>query len=221
VIGGDGTFHRVLNLLSHRKRLPWVELAIVPAGTCNDFARFLGLRRRRIENALSLACSGKVQATDLGAMDGDLFLNNAGFGRRPASSRKRWKTIQTLRAFHPTRLRARWDKGSIEGEFYMAMACNAPYFSGGLHFSKNVNIRDGLLDVFLMPVIPKWKLLPLLALGKLGRPARFKRLIALRVPRLDVETDTDVWPQADGEPPTKAVRRVSFSVSPEKAMIVS
>jgi diacylglycerol kinase (ATP) len=221
VVGGDGSFHKTLNILSQKKRLSSVELAIVPAGTCNDFARFMGLRRRRIENAFRLACSGTAQATDLGLMDSGLFLNNAGLGRRPAASRKRWQSLQALRSFRPTTLRARWDKGAIEGTFYMALVCNAPFFSGGLHFSKAVSVRDGLLDVFLLPAIPKWKILPVLALGRLGRAARFKRLLTLRVPRLDVETDTDVWPQADGEPPAQAVRRVSFSVSPEKAMIVA
>jgi len=221
IVGGDGSLHRAMNLLRQKRRLSSVELALVPAGTCNDFARFIGLRRRRLEPAFRLACSGKVQPVDLGLMDDELFLNNAGFGRQPAPSKKRWKSFQALRAFHPTALRARWDKGSIEGVFYMAMACNAPFFSGGLHFSKNVNIRDGLLDVYLMPAIPKWRLLPLLALGRLGRPTRFRRLIALRVPSLEIKTGSDVWPQADGEPPAKAARGIRFSVSEEKAMIVA
>ncbi len=103
----------------------------------------------------------------------------------------------------------------------MALVCNAPYFSGGLHFSKNISVHDGLLDVYLMPAIPKWKLFPLLALGRLGRPTRFKRLVSLRVPNVEIETESEVWPQADGEPPTSGARRVTFTVSPEKAMIVS
>jgi diacylglycerol kinase family enzyme len=221
IVGGDGSLHRTINALAQKKRLASCELAVVPAGTCNDFARFLKLRRRRIEEALRLACSGKAQETDLGLMDRELFINNGGFGRRPPTPGKRAKPLQTLRSFRPLHLRAKWDRGSIEGSFYMGLICNAPYFSGGLHFSKNVNIRDGLLDVYLMPAMSKWKLLPALALGRLGRPARFKRLLTLRVPYLNVETEADIWPQADGEPPSYAARRVSFAVSPEKAMIVT
>jgi hypothetical protein len=40
------------------------------------------------------------------------------------------------------------------------------------------------------------------------------------VKRIELQADTDLWPQADGEPPAKAVRRVVFSIFPEKAMIV-
>lgn len=219
-IGGDGSLHRTINLLAQKNRLKSVELAVVPAGTCNDFARFIGLRKRRMESAFRVACSGKPIPTDLGLMDDQLFLNNAGFGRKPEAPRKRWKSVHSIRTFRPTLLRATWDKGSIEGAFYMALVCNAPYFSGGLHFSKNISVHDGLLDVYLIPAISKWKLFPLFALGKLGRPARFKRLVSLRVPRLEVEAQTDLWPQADGEPPMKSARRTSFAVSPEKAMIV-
>jgi len=221
VAGGDGTLHRTINLLAQKRCLQSVEVAVIPAGTCNDFARILNLHRRRVEGAFHLACSGTPQPTDLGLMENELFLNNAGFGRRPVPSGKKWKSFQALRAFRPTAIRARWDKGSIEGAFYMVLVCNAPYFSGGLHFSKNVNVHDGLLDVYLMPAIPKWRLLPLLALGRLGRATRFKPLIALRVSSLEVKAGSDVWPQADGEPPAKAVRQVNFSVSAEKAMIVA
>ena len=242
VVGGDGSLHRAINAVAQMKKLKTCELAVVPAGTCNDFARLLGLRRKRIEEAFRLACSGKAQATDLGVMDKELFLNNAGFGRRPDGSPeasgtgnpytqgvsgrppppgKRTKPLQALRGFRPHYLKASWDKGSIEGSFYMGLVCNGPFFSGGLHFSKHVDVHDDLLDFYLIPAMSKWKLLPVLALGRLGRPTRVKRLLALRVPRLEIETDMDLWPQADGEPPSKATRRVSFSVSPEKAMIVA
>ena len=221
VVGGDGSMHRAINALSQKKKLTSVELALVPAGTCNDFGRFIGLNRRRLDQAFRTACAGKAHPTDLGLMGSELFLNNAGFGRRPVSSKKRWKSVQALRSFRPNHMRAHWDKGSIEGVFFMALACNAPYFSGGLHFSKNVSLTNGLLDVYLMPAIPKWRLLPLLALGRLGRPTKFKRLISLRLPSVEIETESEVWPQADGEPPTNASRRVAFTVSPEKAMIVS
>jgi diacylglycerol kinase family enzyme len=170
---------------------------------------------------MRLACSGKAKPIDLATMDNEIFLNNAGFGRRPAPARKRWKSFQALRGFKPTALHATWDKGSIHGVFYMVLVCNAPYFSGGLHFSKNISPNDGLMDVYFMPAIPKWRLLPILALGRLGRPTKFRRLIALRVPSIQIKTGSDIWPQADGEPPTKPVRRVRFSVSAEKAMIVS
>lgn len=220
-VGGDGTLHRAINLLAKQNVLTTTEIAVIPAGTCNDFARLLGFNRRYWTEALRVACAGKAKAMDLGQMDDDLFLNNAGFGRRPIPKAKRLKPLQALRGFKPIPLRATWDKGSIEGTFYMGLACNAPFYSGGLHFSKNMSLTDNLLDIYLIPAMPKWKLFSLLALGRLGRPTRFRRLITLRLTRIEIESQTDLWPQADGEPPAKATRRVVFAVAPEKAMIVA
>ena len=81
-------------------------------------------------------------------------------------------------------------------------------------------ISDGLLDVYFVPALPKWKLFTHLVFGRLGRPVRPKQLITVQVKRVEIQAQTDIWPQADGEPPGKAVRRVAFSISPEKAMIV-
>jgi len=43
--GGDGTLHRVVKGLWRRNALDKMELALVPAGTCNDLARFYGLSK--------------------------------------------------------------------------------------------------------------------------------------------------------------------------------
>lgn len=229
VIGGDGTLHRVINALHRQKRLRSTELALVPAGTCNDFARALGLSSRNTDEAFRVACTDPPRETDLGEMQGELFLNNAGFGRHPsnaveparAKGARRARPLKTLRSFTPLPLRAEWEKGSVEGVFFMGMACNAPFFSKGLYFSKNPRVNDGFLDFFLLPTMPKWKLLPLLFMGKLGRPVRSRHMITLRVQRLLIEAQSDLWPQADGEPPVKATRKVVFSISPEKANIIA
>jgi diacylglycerol kinase (ATP) len=225
VIGGDGTLHRVVNTLQRQKYLKRIQIAALPAGTCNDFARYLGHTRNTLEAALKMACTGKATECDLGLMDNELFLNNAGIGRRPASPAIKpglriARPWQTLRNFRPIPLKASWEKGSIEGLFYMALACNAPFFSGGLRFSNKPDVQDGVLDVYFLPKLPKWRLLTQLMIGRIGKPLRSRQLISVQVKRIEIQADSDLWPQADGEPPTRAVRRVVFSVSPEKAMIV-
>jgi diacylglycerol kinase family enzyme len=221
VVGGDGTMNRVINDLSKSKRLKHHELAIVPEGTCNDFARFIGLHTGQRTDALRIACWGKPRSIDLGTVNGVLFLNNAGFGRHPTSGGgRRVGPLSTLRGFQPINLKARWPKGSIEGLFFMGMASNGPYFSKGLHFSRTCRPDDGLLEFFLLPAMRKWRLVPLLAAGRLGRALRSRHLVALKVDRLDIESASDLWPQVDGEPLMPASRRLTFGVSTEKAMIV-
>src|SRR4029077_9656115 len=76
VLGGDGTLHRVVNALHRQKRLKAIEIAVIPGGTCNDFARFLGFKIQQMEAAMRKACTGSAQLTDLGIMDSELFINN-------------------------------------------------------------------------------------------------------------------------------------------------
>jgi diacylglycerol kinase (ATP) len=220
VLGGDGTLHKVINVLQKQKRLSSVEVAPLPGGTCNDFARFLGHHRKHLDEALKRACTGKAQETDLGLLESEVFINNAGIGRRPSVGTRPPRPLQTLKNFRPIPLKATWEKGSIEGTFYMVMACNAPFFSGGLHFSKKPTLNDGFLDVYFLPTLPKWMLLTHLVFGKLGKPVRPKQLLTIQVKHLELQAESDIWPQADGEPPLKGTRRVVFSVSQEKAMIV-
>jgi YegS/Rv2252/BmrU family lipid kinase len=226
VLGGDGTLHRVVNVLAKQKRLKAMEIAPLPGGTCNDFARYFGFNLKSLEDALKRVCTGKAEEIDLGMMDSEYFLNNAGIGRRPNVPQGRppagspSRSLQTLKNFRPISLRATWEKGSIEGLFYMALACNGPYFSGGLHFSKKPLLNDGLLDVYLLPKMPKWKMLTHLMLGRFGKPLRPKQLLTVQVKRIEFQADSDLWPQADGEPPVRSTRRVVFSVAAEKAMIV-
>lgn len=223
VIGGDGTLHRVMSTLAKQKRLGTMEVAPIPGGSCNDFARNFGYHKTHIEEAFKRACIGKAEPIDLGQMDSELFINNAGIGRRPLGDKRvprAAKSLQTLRSFQPIVLKATWEKGSIEGRFYMGLVCNAPYFSGGLHFSKRPLLNDGFLDAYFVPALPKWRLITHLALGRLGKPLRPPQMITLQVKQIEIQAQSDLWPQADGEPPAKPVRRVVFSVYPEKAMIV-
>jgi diacylglycerol kinase (ATP) len=226
VIGGDGSLHRAVNALDKLGKLSQKEIAIVPAGTCNDLGRAMGLSASRFDKALQLACTGKPRETDLGRMSWQggsaLFLNNAGFGRRVQPKvNRRVRPFRTLRSFLPNPLKATWERGSLEGTFYLGLACNGPFFSGGLHFSKSVRINDGYLDIYLFPSISKWRLLPLLVAGKLGRPVRSRQMIALRVQQLAIEAQTELWPQADGEPAARATRSVSFALADRKVSLIA
>lgn len=227
LVGGDGTFHRVINVLHRVRRLSKTVLALVPGGTCNDFARSWGLRASQADRALTLACEGAPGPVDLGHMRRDdgssvLFLNNAGFGRRiPVAAGRRSSAWETLLHFAPTRLVITWEKGRLEGTFLMGVICNAPYFSGGLYFSRTPESRDGLLDLYAVPAMATWRVAVRFLRARLGGSLSGTETIALSSSRFLIQADRDLWPQADGEPPSpRPCREVEFSLVDEKAMMV-
>jgi diacylglycerol kinase family enzyme len=228
VWGGDGTFHRVVRALWKKKALHDVELALVPAGTCNDLARRLALTRpawsawqaAAPRGRLASLCLARLRWKSNDRFREDIFINNAGFGRPRSSFENRDGSWAVLKALQPIRLTARWADGHMKGLYYMVLACNAPYFSGGLHFEKNVFPEEGVLKIYFVPATSKARLALRLARGQLGFPLLDAKITKVTALKMTIDTDIPVWPQADGEPPTReGVRHVEFSLLPDKVRV--
>lgn len=229
VWGGDGTFHRVVRGLWQRNALEKVELGLVPAGTCNDLARRLGLSWECWGRWESRVPHGRLASLSLGRMswsahpegdgfDGeDVFVNNAGFGRPRAVSRKSERPWRVLRSFRRLGLTVRWADGRLQAKGYMGLAVLGPYFSGGLHFEKDASPEEDELRFYLVPARSKIRLALRLLRGRLGAPLFDDKITKITTRKFTVEADAPLWPQADGEPPApKAARRVRFELLPQK-----
>jgi diacylglycerol kinase family enzyme len=75
VSGGDGTIATAANELLNSE----TELAILPGGTLNHFARDLGVSTEAAE-ALELAVKGDCRGVDVGFVNGHVFLNTSSVG---------------------------------------------------------------------------------------------------------------------------------------------
>lgn len=78
IAGGDGTVASAAQILAGGK----TELAVLPLGTLNHFARDLEIPTD-LEEAAKLAVQGKAQAVDVGEVNGQRFINNASVGLYP------------------------------------------------------------------------------------------------------------------------------------------
>jgi diacylglycerol kinase family enzyme len=74
--GGDGTINYVVNMMRAKGINP--QLGIIPAGTANDFASAIGMRRKIMEAARQIA-KGKERTVDCGVVNGRYFVNVFGF----------------------------------------------------------------------------------------------------------------------------------------------
>lgn len=75
VAGGDGTIGTAASLVAQKK----TELAIVPAGTLNHFARDHGIPTD-LHEAATLARGGRIETADLGYVNDNVFLNTSSIG---------------------------------------------------------------------------------------------------------------------------------------------
>ena len=91
VAGGDGTISSAASLLVGTP----IELAVVPAGTYNHFAKDMGLHAE-LKDACQIATSHRVVGVDVGSVNGRVFLNTSSVGMYANFVRKRDRHEPTL-----------------------------------------------------------------------------------------------------------------------------
>ena len=202
VAGGDGTLNRVINTLEGRRALERLTLGVVPLGTCNDFARYLGFRRGRLLKSLSALTKDRTRIIRVARVNNHFFINNAGFGKKNPSSPKR-SNIRVIREMVPVDLKAQWSEGSLAGKFFMMLCANAPYFSGGLRFSRKSDPTDGILDFFFVKKMFKLNLALRLFFGRARLPLQLTQVsrgfTKVSAAKLELETKEPISIALDGD----------------------
>lgn len=177
VAGGDGTAAEVVSGLMGASLGAYAEIAFLPLGTGADFHRTLDIPRDP-DAAIAALAPGKGRRIDVGCVryvDADgaertsHFLNvaSAGLsgvvtrhvrGSKALGARLAFLigTLVGLASFRPSAIRVRVDGEPVfEGEVALAAAANGRYFGGGMHIAPEARPDDGLLDLVLVPALPK------------------------------------------------------------------
>jgi diacylglycerol kinase (ATP) len=179
--GGDGT----LAPAAVRAAKAGVPLAVLPAGTANDFARALDIPLD-LDAAAALAADpdADVHRIELGRLDGRPFLNvvNAGLAVPAAERAGSWKKrlgplayglgamVSALRE-QPVPVRVRVDGEEVfAGRAWQVVVAVTGAFGGGSRVAE-ATPRDGRLDVLVVPAGSRLGLLPVALRLKRGRPA--------------------------------------------------
>jgi len=178
VVGGDGTLHEAVNGLAGAGRLGAVRVAVIPAGTGNDFARSTGIPTGALP-----ALDGAEIAVDLGRLrfampDGRartrVFLNSASVGmsvrgnalahrlrrRLPGAACYVLGGIGALLLERRDRrpvLRLRVDGRLVyEGKALNLTVANGETFGSGLPIAPGASVRDGVLDQVVVGDVGFW-----------------------------------------------------------------
>jgi diacylglycerol kinase family enzyme len=170
VVGGDGTVHEVVNGLEPRGGLLG-PLAVLPGGSGDDFAANAQFPADPGALAARLRAA-KLRTVDVGVADIDCehgrlrrrFVNNLGFGfdaevaitaAKARWLRGRWlylaATLAALRRQRSVDCALHFDgvDGRVDEQrpLLFASCCNGGRVGGGLPFSPDARIDDGLFDV--------------------------------------------------------------------------
>ncbi|MCG3205656.1 MAG: lipid kinase YegS [Elusimicrobia bacterium] len=223
--GGDGSLSRVVQCLYELKALEKVTLALVPAGTCNDFGRKMGLAlwKKLVHNFLE--APGRHELVDVGLLKSEIgnrtFINNAGFGRTAHRARYKSHPIRDIYSFSTKRLDINWTLNGSDSyetrDAFLGVVCNGPFFNGGLNFEKDVDPSDGILNGFFEAPQPPRSLVWKFIKGRFGHPLFNHNSFRVDGPFIRVGSDEDLFPQVDGEPVGEgSARNLEFSILPQK-----
>ncbi|MDO7906408.1 YegS/Rv2252/BmrU family lipid kinase [Paenibacillus sp. JX-17] len=161
ILGGDGTVHECINGLAVLDNPPVV--GVLPGGTCNDFARTLGLPPDPAE-AAAVLLEEHIREIDLGMVNDRVFTNFCGVGLITETSENInpdlkgtlgkisyfISTLQTIRSAEPFRYMLTADGETMKGEAVMIYAANGRYLgTNQLPFAED-SMCDGLLDILVI-----------------------------------------------------------------------
>ena len=163
-VGGDGLLHLVLQKVTPAQ----VPLAVIPAGTGNDFVRTLGWSLEDVDAILEAVLSKKPSSVDLGLVDGEWFaaILSTGFDSIvnekanamswPKGPMKYNAAIAIeLPRFKPHHYEIVLDDRTISTQAMLIAVSNGRSYGGGMLVCPQADISDGYFDVMVLHPVSK------------------------------------------------------------------
>jgi YegS/Rv2252/BmrU family lipid kinase len=211
VAGGDGTVDNVVN---HMKALNInLPIAVLPVGTANDFAKFLGIPQD-VERACEQILNTKPRVVDLGKINDKYFVNVASTGLFTDISQKTSVTlkntmgklayyvkgIEQLPNFKKLKIKVSSKEIEYDGDMYLMLAFNGQT-AGNLKFAYKAEVDDGYLDVIIIKAGTIKDMVALLI--KMLRGEHLEEdahnLIYFKTDKMYIECYEDIVTDIDGE----------------------
>lgn len=206
-IGGDGTVSETAGGLVNSNTV----LGIIPAGTGDDFARYLGIPSNPLE-ALNCALWGDTRRIDAALANDRVFINSAGsgFDVQVLNHTLRYKKVfhglfayvlgvlTSIFGYRGMQIFIRHVGGEIKTRSLILNVANGRYMGGGMCVSPLADAEDGLFDVIYVDMINMFKIPFLLAAFIKGSHISWPFVHTFRTDELTV-TVSDGFLQLDGE----------------------
>lgn len=234
-IGGDGTIHEIANGLL-RAGTPEggarTALAVVPAGSGNDFVKQLGIPAEP-ERAARLVSGGVTRRVDAGRVGDRFFVNGVGIGFDALvameARRIRWlrgtplyalALVRVLRRYRAQRMRVEIGGREVRHtELTLVTIANGPCCGGGFWLCPDATLDDGVLDVLIAEQTSRRRILSFLGSALRGTHLGRPEIEIEHAQVVTVTADEDLPVHADGEilPPG---RRIEVRILPAALSVI-
>ena len=199
VVGGDGTVSEVVNgLIDGNHRTP---LAILAAGTANDFAHAM-MMPRNVEEYCEMVRRFKIQDVDAGRIGTKSFLNVAASGMLTDVSYKVPSDSKTVlgqmayvlngaldlpaQIYRTLPITIKAPERVIEDDILLFIVSNSCSVGGFRNLAPLASVNDGLLDVLVVHKQGLFELLPLMLQVVNGEHLGHPRVSYFQASRLEI-----------------------------------
>ena len=211
VLGGDGT----VSLGANGVLGTGAALAILPAGTGDDFAKVVGAGR--FDAAVRLLANPKIVPIDLVSLVAGVehrhFVNIAGAGfdsevnetangmsvRLGGTGTYVAAVLKTLSRFSPAHYELTIDGEALSVDAMLTVVGSGIQYGGGMKVLPNACVNDGLLDVCIVEALSKTAFLRAFPRVFTGSHGRHPKVRMMRGTTVTVEANRKMLVYADGE----------------------
>lgn len=235
-IGGDGTFHEIVNgYLQDRqdhvtddKKEILTTLGLIPWGTGNDLARTYNFKKHT-KSIISRIESFKTKKVDVGQLNlsngqQEYFINAStlGFGAAVISRMENYKNstrnsfsylkniLAEFTSYKPGFVKLTGDGVSWQGDAFMIGIAKGRYIGGGLGIAPDSNPDDGVLNIIIIGNVSKWDFIRNIPRLRKCKKISHPEIHYFKSPLVNLEfKNTDFNVEADGELVDGKVSKIS------------
>lgn len=208
--GGDGTINEVVNGMAEQPHRP--ELAIIPMGTTNDFARAINMPKD-IEKICDILCEGYEVPMDIGKVNHQYFINIAGGGKLTELTYEvpsRLKTmlgqlayymkgIEMLPSIRPTHVRIEYDGNFLEEDIMLFFVTNTNSVAGFEKIAPDASYNDGMFDLVVLRKCNLAEFIRLARLALKGGHIKDPKVLYTKAAYVKVDNEEKMQLNLDGE----------------------
>ena len=197
-VGGDGTLTRILQGIIGTKN----KLGVIPSGSGNDTYRAI----KKLPKGESLIDIAKINDTHFInvaciGLDAEVG-NNIDVLRKtkiPTSQLYNASIVYTFVKYKFKKIKIKTSIKHIEDSYSILSICNGGYYGGGFNIAPKSQLIDGLLDIYYVEKMNRFKIIPLLLKLKKGKHEGKRRVHKFRTNYIELEIEDDVIFNIDGE----------------------
>ena len=198
--GGDGTINEVVNGIAPLDERPM--LAIIPAGTTNDYARALSIPREDPLAAAKVILKGKAAKMDIGQANDSYFINIAAGGSLseltysvPSKLKSMYgylayvvKGAEMLTSIKPMDIHVKYDDGEFNGKSAMFFLALTNSVGGFEQIVPDAKLDDGKFTLLIVKTTKFAEILNLITEVLKGKHVNNPNLIYVKSEKVEVSS---------------------------------